>query len=296
MTALTLEVTTTTPGGCGLLSFVQRLGAAARANRSLLCVGLDPDPARMAVDDVTQFNKTIVDATKDLVCAYKPNLPFYEALGLPGLEALKETVGYIRAKAPDVVIVGDGKRGDIASTNVHYARALFEVWGFDAATVNCYGGGESLEPFLGYQDKGVFVWCRSSNEGAREFQDLKVSAGPGPNPPMYEWVATRSKEWDRGGNVGLVVGATYPKELEMVRSICPDQPILVPAVGAQAGDLSTAVSGGMDAAGRNVIISSSRSVLYASNDPKMFGEAARKSAIALRDNINGSLEEQGKGW
>ncbi len=129
-------------------SFVERLAAVSRHNRSLVCVGLDPDPDLMALKDVLKFNRAIIDATKDIVCAYKPNLPFYEALGLSGLEALAGTVAYIRRVAPDVQVVGDGKRGDIASTNVMYARALFDVWGFDAATVNAWGGGESLEPYL----------------------------------------------------------------------------------------------------------------------------------------------------
>lgn len=277
-------------------TFVQRLNKAANANQSLLCVGLDPDPSKMPISDVAEFNKVIVDSTKDLVCAYKPNLSFYEALGLAGLQALKETVNYIRSRAPHVVVLGDGKRGDITSTNVYYAKALFQAWDFDAATVNYYGGGESLGPFLEYRDKGILVWCRSSNEGAREFQDLHVSSESEPVTRLYEWVATRTKTWGHEGNIGLVVGATYPKQLEKLRSICPDQPILVPAIGAQAGDLGAAVSGGMDSSGRNVIISSSRSVLYASNNRSRFGESARESAENLRNKINKSLEEHGKGW
>ena len=275
-------------------SFVQRLLSASRANRSLLCVGLDPDPSQMAVADVTEFNRAIVEATKDLVCAYKPNLGFYEAFGSRGISALEETVSFIRETAPGVVVVGDAKRGDIGSTNARYAKALFEVWGFDAATVNCFGGGESLGPFLEYADKGIFVWCRSSNPGADQFQDLGVGSGEDARP-LYEVVAANASEWNQRGNVGLVVGATYPDELRAVRAICPTMPILVPAIGAQGGDLAASVTAGMDDSGRNVLMSSSRSVIYASRDPGDFAEAARKSAAALRERINAVLGEEGKG-
>ena len=275
--------------------FVDRLLAASRSNRSLVCVGLDPDPDLMPVPDVLEFNKAIVDATKDLVCAYKPNLPFYEALGLRGLEALEETVSFIRATAPGVVIVGDGKRGDIASTNAKYARALFETWGFDAATVNGYAGGESLEPFLAYHDKGVFVWCRSSNPGAQEFQDLRVSP-EGSAMALYEWMAMRASQWNTRGNVGLVMGSTYPEQLRVVRASCPSMPILIPAVGAQGGDLESSVRFGLDAAAFNILISSSRGITYASPDSSDFAEAARQAASQLRDRINRVLAEEGKEW
>jgi len=275
--------------------FVDRLLAASRSNRSLVCVGLDPDPDLMPVPDVLEFNKAIVDATKDLVCAYKPNLPFYEALGLRGLEALEETVSFIRATAPGVVVVGDGKRGDIASTNAKYAQALFEAWGFDAATVNGYAGGESLEPFLAYDDKGVFVWCRSSNPGAQEFQDLRVSP-EGADMALYEWMAMRASRWNTRGNVGLVVGSTYPDQLRVVRANCPGMPILIPAVGAQGGDLDSSVRLGLDGAAFNILISSSRGITYASPDRSDFAEAARQAASQLRDRINRVLAEEGKEW
>lgn len=278
-----------------LRAFVQRLAAASQANHSLVCVGLDPDPDLMPVPGVLEFNRAIIEATKDLVCAYKPNLPFYEALGLPGLEALKETVSYIRDVAPQVIIVGDGKRGDIGSTNVKYAKALFEVWGFDAATVNGYAGGESLEPYFQYRDRGVFVWCRSSNPGAREFQDLTLSQA-GISMPLYQWLAERASRWNTHGNAGLVVGSTYPDELKAVRARCPGMPILIPAVGAQGGDLESAVRLGLDADGYNILISSSRGIVYASRDSKDFAEAARDAARNLRDSINRILEEEGRGW
>lgn len=276
-------------------SFIDRLFAASRANRSLLCVGLDPDPGMMAVPDVLEFNTAIVDATKDLVCAYKPNLGFYEALGLQGLRGLERTVSHIRAAAPQAIVLGDGKRGDIASTNVGYAKALFEVWGFDAATVNGYAGGEALEPFFRYADRGVFVWCRSSNPGAEEFQSLGVSSGSGATP-LYEWMAARASRWNTRGNVGLVVGSTYPEELGVVRSHCPGMPILIPGVGAQGGDLEKAVKLGADSEAPNILINVSRSIIYASRRRGDFARAARAAAENLRDRINRILAEEGRGW
>ena len=275
--------------------FVDRLLAASEAHRSLVCVGLDPDPSLMPVPDVAEFNRAIVDATHDLVCAYKPNLAFYEALGRAGLKALEDTIDHIRSVAPDVVVVGDAKRGDVESTNVRHARALFEVWAFDAATVNCYAGGESLEPFLKYEDRGVFVWCRSSNPGAAELQDLALSAGQ-ESMALYQWVASRATEWNGRGNVGLVVGSTYPDELAEVRQRCPEMPLLVPAVGAQGGDLERSVRAGIDSRGRNLLISSSRSIIYASESPADYAEAARLAASDLRDRINRILRKEGKGW
>ena len=273
-------------------SFVQRLQRACEAHHSLVCVGLDPDPARMPVDDVLAFNSAIVDATCDLVCAYKPNIAFYEALGLAGLEALKGTVEYIRERAPEVVLICDAKRGDIGNTSRAYAEALYEVWGFDAATVSPYLGGDSVEPFLAYEDRGVFLLCRTSNPGARDLQDLKVGER---GEPLYLHVARRALEWNSRGNVGLVVGATYPEELKRVREICPQMPVLIPGVGAQAGDLASAVRNGIHSEGRLAIINSSRGVLYASRSAD-FAQAARRAAETLRDGINEVLSQEGKGW
>ena len=276
-------------------TFVKRLLEASEGNRSLLCVGLDPDPSLAAVSDVVEFNRAIVDATKDLVCAYKPNLAFYEALGIPGLDALQKTVSHIRAEAPGVIVVGDAKRGDIGSSNQRYAKALFEVWDFDAATVNGYAGGEALEPFLEYEDRGVFVWCRSSNPGAAELQDLRLSSEDG-RRRLYEWVAMRASEWNRHGNVGLVVGATYPADIRSVRSLCPEMPLLVPGVGAQSGELESSVEAGVDVSGRNLVMSSSRAVIYASRDPSDFARASRNAANELRERINRALRQEEKGW
>ncbi len=175
-----------------MTTFAERLDGACEFSLSLLCVGLDPDPALMPVRDVFQFNRAIVDATRDLVCAYKPNLAFYEVLGLEGLRALERTVGYVRRAVPKVIILGDAKRGDVGHTAAAYAKAMFEVWGFDAVTVNPYLGGDSLVPFLEYKEIGVFILCRTSNPGAGDFQDVQGVAAGRPRA-LYQQVAWKAK-------------------------------------------------------------------------------------------------------
>ena len=261
------------------MRFFEKLERAARKNGSLLCVGLDPDPALMPVDDVADFNRAIIAATSDYVCAYKPNLGFYEALGEKGYAALRETLAAI---PDDIPTIGDAKRGDIGNTAKAYARALFDELGFDAATVNPYLGGDAVEPFLEREDKGVFILCRTSNPGARDFQDLLVG---GRNPRrVFEIVAEAALQLNTRGNVGLVVGATYPEELRRVRQICPDMTFLVPGVGAQGGDLAAVMANGLDAKGGGLIINVSRQVLYASKGAD-FAEAAGEAARRLRDDI-----------
>ena len=275
--------------------FVDRLYSASRGSESLVCVGLDPDPGLMPVSDVFEFNRAIVDATRDVVCAYKPNFPFYEAMGLPGLRALERTVEHIRKVAPDALLIADCKRGDIGSTNTMYARALFDTWGFDAATVNAWGGSDSVEPYLEYTDRGVIVWCRSSNPGAAEFQDVPV-AFEGGHIPLYEWMAVKLNEWNEAGNVGVVAGATYPGELGKIRERCPGMPMLVPGIGAQGGDLEGSLIHGLDRDIPNLLISSSRGIIYASSDAETFAEAAGRAALDLRDSINRILERRGRLW
>jgi orotidine-5'-phosphate decarboxylase len=260
------------------MKFIDKLLSAARQNKSWLCIGLDPDPSLMPKTNLLDFNKAIVDATADLVCAYKPNLAFYEALGIDGIKALQKTTEYIPDSIP---IIGDGKRGDIGNTAGAYAKALFETFGFDAATINPYLGHDSVGPFLEYKDKGIFILCRTSNPGAVDFQNLTDATGV----PLYKAVARKAREWDIRGNVGLVVGATYPEELKAIRQLCPEMPILIPGIGAQGGDLASAVKNGIDARGEKAIIAASRQVLYASKG-KDFAEAARQSAQGLRDDIN----------
>jgi len=267
--------------------FVDRLLEMSRRKGSLLCVGLDVDPARIPgplrgrSDWVYEFNRGIIEATHDLVCAYKPNLAFYEALGLQGLEALERTMS---AMPPDVLVVGDAKRGDVGHTAAAYARALFDQLRFDAVTVNPYLGSDSVEPFLDREDRGVFLICKTSNPGSGDFQDL-ICAAPEGSMPLYQVVAFRARGWNRRGNVGLVVGATYPEQLAEVRAMAPELPLLIPGVGAQAGELERAVVDGTDAAGERVLVSSSRQVIFASSGNDWM-EAARRAALGLRDEIN----------
>ena len=260
------------------MRFVSRLLDACRRNRSLLCVGLDPDPAKLPVKDVFEFNKAIIDATADLVCAYKPNLAFYEALGVRGLQALKKTVAYI---PKDIPVIGDAKRGDIGNTAIAYARALFGYYKFDAVTLNPYLGYDSVEPFLDYKDKGVFVLCRTSNSSASDFQDLVDNFGM----KFYQSVALRAGDWNTAGNVGLVVGATCPEELREIRKLCPQMPLLIPGIGAQGGDLELSVKYGVDANKEKAVIVAARQVIYASKGAD-YAQAARRTASELRDIIN----------
>ncbi len=288
-------------------AFLKRLERAADANRSLLCVGLDVDPARMPVADVFEFNRAIVEATADLVCAYKPNMAFYEALGIPGLKALKRTVEHIRQAAPQVIVIGDAKRGDIGPSGEAYAQAMFRVWDFDAVTTNAWGGRDTMEPFLADETRGIFIWCRGSNPGSGDLQDLAVpgasafggtpaaEAPTGEAIPLYQHLAMAAQSWNCNGNIGLVVGATYPKQLATVRRMCPGMPLLIPGVGAQGGDLEAAIRLGTDHRGRLAIVNASRSIIYASAGAN-FAEAARREATKLREAINRILEAEGKGW
>jgi uridine monophosphate synthetase len=251
------------------MEFYRWLEEAARRNDSLLCVGLDPRPERLEPgDDLFSFNRRIVDATQDLVCAYKPNFAFYEAAGPTGLEALRRTVTYIHEMA-DLPVLLDAKRGDIGSTASAYARAAFEVWGTDALTVNPYLGGDSVMPFTAYADKGVFLLCHTSNPGATDLQTL-----PCPSRPLYEHVARQAAAW----GTGLVVGATYPQALARVRALAPEAWILLPGVGAQGGDLEAALAAGLREDGLGIVVNSSRGVIYA-DDP-------RRAALDLRQQIN----------
>ena len=257
-----------------------KMGAAIRASGSPVCVGLDPDLKRLPVDDVFEFNRAIVNATCDLVAAYKPQLAFYEALGLDGLQALEDTVRHIRDVAPEVLIIGDAKRGDTGNTAEAYARAMFERWEFDATTVQLYQGTDSLEPFLAYEGKLVFVCCRTSNQSSIQLQDIM---NPDNKKTVYETVAQLSVESasDQPGDVGLVVGATFPQELASLRAEFPNTPFLVPGVGAQGGNATETAKLG----GENILINSSRGVIYASQSKSDFEIAARRAVEDLRIDI-----------
>jgi orotidine-5'-phosphate decarboxylase len=258
---------------------------------NFVCIGLDselskiPDAVR-AYDDgvvnaILRFNRAIVEATKDLACAYKPNIAFYEAHGKDGFVALRRTIIAVHHLAPEVPVILDAKRGDIGSTNASYVEAAFEFLQADAITVHPYLGAEALQPFLARAEKGVIVLCRTSNPGAGEFQDLSVNG-----EPLYRFVARRvASEWNKSGNCALVVGATYPDELREVREIVGDMPILIPGIGAQGGDVEKTVTAGKDSRRRGMIINSSRGIIFASSG-RDFAEAARRETEKLHNLIN----------
>jgi len=262
------------------MTFRDKLADATQRNGSLLCVGLDPDPARLSGFDIQQFLCSIVEATSDLVCCFKPNLAFYEQLGEAGHTILRAVLDAI---PDDIPIIADAKRGDIGHTADAYARAIFDGLGVDACTVSPYLGGDTVEPFLVREDKAAIIVCRTSNPGAGDFQDLPVSID-GESRPLFEVVAERANTWNTRGNVGLVAGATFPVEMSRLRELCPDMPFLVPGIGAQDGDLGPAVRAGLDAENAGVIINASRQVLY-DGDSGRSAESAREVALSLRAAI-----------
>ena len=252
-------------------------------------VGLDSDrdeiprSAWRETDEETlfHFNRAIIDSTCDIVSSYKPNIAFYEGIGLGGLSALIRTVAYIKQYVSDVPVIGDTK-ADIGNTSRQYVKSVFEIFGFDAITINPYLGGEALQPFLSRGEKGIFVLCRTSNPGAGEFQDLPVCE----NLPLYQCVAQKVvTEWNRNSNCGLVVGATYPEALKKVRQIVGDMPLLIPAIGAQGGEVQKAVEYGMSERKKDAIYTSGRAIIFASSGPD-FAEAARRETIKLHEMIN----------
>lgn len=267
-------------------TFYQRLKASWQANNSLLCVGLDPDPGKLpshiaaAEAPLFAFNRAIIDATKDIVCCYKPQIAYYSALSAE--DQLEQTIAYIRTSAPKVPVILDAKRNDIGNTSRLYAREAFDRYNVDAVTVSPYMGGDTMTPFFEYRDRGVIILCRTSNPGAVDIQDLTGSDGR----KVYQRVAELAvSKWNTNSNVLLVVGATYPAELAEVRAIVGDMPLLVPGIGAQGGDLEAAVKAGRTADGTGLVINVSRSVLYAGSG-ESFADAARAAADGLRDEIN----------
>jgi orotidine-5'-phosphate decarboxylase len=271
----------TQPGTTGALDtaalngFRAKYNAAVSRNQSLLCVGLDPDPTRIPPGVRTlDFLRDVIDATADLVCCYKPNAAFFEQDGASGWELLRAVIA---AVPPEIPVLLDAKRADVPNTAVAYARAVFDVLGADAVTVNPYLGGDGVEPFLAYEDRHAFVLCRTSNPGAGDLQDVVLADGRA----LYEHVAGLAAAWNTRGNVGLVLGATYPEQAARVRAIAPDLLFLVPGVGAQEGDLEAAVRASIDASGTGILVNASRSVLYAGDH-----EAVRAEAARLRGAIN----------
>ena len=265
--------------------FIEQLQHAWDSNNSLVCVGLDPEIERFPAQvldqpsPIFQFNKAIIDATADLVCAYKPQFAHYAAYEAE--DQLERTIDYIQTTYPAIPVILDSKRGDVGNTAERYAIEAFERYHADAVTVNPYLGGDSLEPFLKHADKGVIILCRTSNPGAGDLQDLDIGGRR-----LFHTVADlAARRWNTRGNCMLVVGATYPRELAEVREIVSDMPFLVPGVGAQGGDVAQAVQNGQSAAGAGLVISSSRGILYASSGEN-FASAAREATEKLRDQIN----------
>ena len=267
------------------MNFIKAIESAWQENDSLVCVGLDPDISKVPVrlrtlaNPLFELNKAIVNATADLVCAFKPQIAYYSAFQAE-LD-LELTIEYVHQHHPGIPIILDAKRGDIGATAEKYAQEVFDRYKADAVTVNPYMGQDTLEPFLDRKEKGVIILCRTSNPGARDIQDLD-SGGK----KLYQIVANKAvTQWNYNGNVLLVVGATFPDELKEIRAIAGDMPFLVPGVGAQGGDVVSAVMNGKTRNGTGMIISSSRGIIYAS-DKDDFAEAARSAAISLRAEIN----------
>lgn len=267
------------------MHFMTALGAAWQQRNSLLCVGLDPDPAKFPAhlqgrpDAILAFCSAIVDATADLVCCFKPQIAYFAAHRAEDqLEALIE---HIHARHPGTPVVLDAKRGDIGSTAEQYAVEAFERYKADAITVNPYMGRDSVDPYLAYPDKGVILLCRTSNPGGSDLQFLDVGG-----VKLYEHVARLvAQDWNASGNCGLVVGATFPAEIARVRELTGDMPLLVPGIGAQGGDVAATLAAGRTAAGTGLMINSSRAILYAGKGED-FADAARQAAIDTRDAIN----------
>lgn len=273
------------------MTFIEKLTEASRRNRTLLCVGLDPDREKVPEryqrepDPILAWNRALIDATADLVCAYKPNIAFYEALGAGGWKTLQATIASVPEGIP---VILDAKRGDIGNTASAYAQAIFEHLAADAVTVTPYLGRDAIRPFVNYADRGVFILCHTSNPGASDLQHLTVD-----NSPLYLQVARLADRMNEHGNVGLVVGATYPESLRAVREIAPDAWLLVPGIGPQGGDLEGSLAAGLRADGLGVIITSSRGVCQA-DDPRLAAQNLRDEINRVRDSIgkSGDAPEQ----
>jgi orotidine-5'-phosphate decarboxylase len=269
------------------MGFVSDLSKIIKKNNSLLCIGLDTDPDKLPTqfkknsEEIFHFNKSIIDCTHDLVCSYKPNLAYYEALGGTGVMALKKTVRYVKSSYPAIPVIADAKRGDIASTSDKYAASIFDQYGFDGVTVSPYLGRDGIEPFLKREEKGIIILCRTSNPGAEDFQDLEVKG-----KALYEIVAEKVAMWNaQYNNCLLVVGATWPEQMERIRAVAKDLFFLVPGIGSQGGDLEKTLQAGLRPDRSGLIITASRSIIYAGSG-KDFAEKAREEALRLRDMIN----------
>ena len=267
------------------MNFIKQLKQRWENSNSLLCVGLDPDLRRFpdllehSQKPIFEFNKAIIDATHDLVCAYKPQIAYFAAASAE--DQLQATIDYIHQNFPDIPVILDAKRGDIGSTAAMYALESFERYAADAVTLNPYMGYDSAQPFLSYVDKGCVFLCRTSNSGAADYQDLSVDG-----KPLYMRIASQIYEqWNDNNNCLLVIGATGPKQMAEIRALVGDMPFLVPGVGAQGGDVGAIVRAGLTADKQGLLINSSRGILYAGSGDD-FAAQARKKALLLRDEIN----------
>jgi len=267
------------------MNFTDMLRAAGTQNQSMLCVGLDPEPSRFPLAwrgdarRIYEFCAAIVDATADLVVAFKPQIAYFAAHRAE--DQLEQLMAHMRVRAPQVPIILDAKRGDIGSTAEQYAREAFERYGADAVTLSPFMGFDSVQPYLQYPGKGAFLLCRTSNPGGDDLQNQRLASIEG-QPLLYEHVARLAQgPWNLNGQLGLVVGATYPAEIERVRAIAPTVPLLIPGVGAQGGDALATVRAGWRPDGP-IIVNSSRAILYASSGED-FAEAARREAKKTRD-------------
>ena len=267
------------------MTFLDMLHTASTRNSSMLCVGLDPEPTRFPADmqgnprKIYDFCAAIVDATADLVCAFKPQIAYFAAHGAE--DQLELLMQHMRANAPQVPVILDAKRGDIGSTAQQYAKEAFERYGADAVTLSPFMGFDSVEPYLDYPGKGAFLLCRTSNPGGDDLQNQRLASVEG-QPLLYEHIASLAQgPWNRTGQLGLVVGATYPAEIERVRALAPTVPLLIPGVGAQGGDAAATVRAGWRPDGP-IIVNSSRAILYASSGAD-FAAAARREALKTRD-------------
>ena len=269
------------------MTFLDMLHSASTRNNSMLCVGLDPEPTRFPVQmqgnprKIYDFCAAIVDATADLVCAFKPQIAYFAAHGAE--DQLERLMQHLRANAPHVPVILDAKRGDIGSTAEQYAKEAFERYGADAVTLSPFMGFDSVEPYLQYPGKGAFLLCRTSNPGGDDLQNQRLASVDG-QPLLYEHIARLAQgPWNKNGQLGLVVGATYPAEIERVRALAPTVPLLIPGVGAQGGDAAATVRAGWRPNGP-IVVNSSRAILYASNGGD-FAAAARREATKTRDML-----------
>jgi orotidine 5-phosphate decarboxylase, subfamily 2 len=265
------------------MKFVEKIKEIQKKRGSLLCIGLDsdvskiPGSARSSQNPQFEFNRQIIEATSDLACAYKLNLAFYESAGAHGYETIHRTLEVI---PEGMIVIADGKRGDIGNTAEHYAKVIFDDWKFDAATVSPYMGEDSITPFIQSEDRSAFILALTSNPGSRDFQYLDIKGRP-----LFEHVVAKASSWNEKFNIGLVAGATHPGELKRIRGMVPEMPLLIPGIGTQKGDMESTIRYGCDQNGLMALINVSRAIIFASGESD-FAIRSRERATKIRDEIN----------